>query len=89
LLASHLGTEINLLSGVFLLQLLAKRSFLVLVGVIEFEFDVTEKVCLGETELLERVFVCLLRHGIFKLFKFLLVDFEILLDSVGLIMLLI
>lgn len=89
LLVSHLGPEIDLLCSMLLLELFPHRSLFVLVGLLDLEIDVAEKVLFIQFQLLEGVVEGLLRHLIFHLFELRLVDLEVLLDSISLGMLLV
>lgn len=68
LLASHLRSEIDLLSSMLLLKLLSHGCLFALVGILKFEVDVAEKILLAQAQRLHRVVVDLLGHLILHLF---------------------
>lgn len=89
LLGGHLGAEVHLLRSVLLFQLFLERGLFVLVGVAQLEVDFSKEVFFVQTQILQRVLVSLLRHGLLQLFKLIFVNLEVLLDGVILSMLLI
>lgn len=82
LLSGHLGAEVHLFGRVFLFQLLPQRGLLVLVGIVQLEVDFSKQVFFVETQFLESVLVSLLGNRVLHLFKFVLVNLEVLLDGV-------
>jgi hypothetical protein len=83
LLVRHLRAEIDLLSCMLLFKLLSEGRLFSLVGILDLETTITKNVLLVETKFLHCVQVGILRHLVLKLFKLILINFEVLLNGTG------